>query len=91
MATLYTVDGTIKEVTPSKKKKFSLEELQGFVDGYIEVLRLTDKKMLVVNEEGIFQGLPFNKSAMYHIANEYGVKIPNLVGDVLVITKSEIR
>lgn len=33
---LYTTDGGRRKVTPSNGTDFSLEELQGFVGGYIE-------------------------------------------------------
>lgn len=49
---LYTTDGGRRKVTPSNGTDFSLEELQGFVGGYIEIIRLGDNRLVIVNEEG---------------------------------------
>lgn len=52
MATLYTPDGRTKEVRPSNGVHWTLEELQGFVDGYIEIARTLDGRFMVINELG---------------------------------------
>lgn len=57
---LYTTDGERIKVTPSNGTDFSLEELQGFVGGYIEIIRLGDNRLVIVNEEGKLLGLPMN-------------------------------
>lgn len=43
-------DGTMTAVKPKDFKKFTLEELQSYVGGYIEVINLSANKALVVNE-----------------------------------------
>lgn len=60
-AILYKSNGEQIPVTPQDGKYFSLQELQSFVGGYIEVLPLpgTDRVM-IVNEEGKLEGLPYN-------------------------------
>jgi hypothetical protein len=50
-ATLILVDGTTLAVAPKNGKVFKLEELQGYVGGYIEINRVGDR-FLVVNEDG---------------------------------------
>lgn len=72
-AMLLRYDATEPEyVTPANGRKFTLKELQGFVEGYIEIVPLWAnyqpqpryKEMhLVVNEEGIPRRLPFNDLA----------------------------
>jgi hypothetical protein len=65
MATfLYTPepDEQIKLVKP-KGDFWTLEELQGLVGGYIEVLRTIDNRIMVVNEMGKLMELPLNKQA----------------------------
>jgi hypothetical protein len=52
MTTLYTPDGRTKEVHPANGKHWTLEELQGFVGGYIEILRTIDGGFMVINELG---------------------------------------
>jgi hypothetical protein len=49
---LYTPDGRTKEVHPSNGKHWTLAELQGFVGGYIEVVRTLDGGYMVINELG---------------------------------------
>lgn len=77
---LYKPDGTKTRVTPKDGKKFSLAELQEYVEGYIERVPTTGRKTVWVNEEGIIHGLPFNDAGAK--AAGYGP----LVGNVLVIT-----
>jgi len=62
-AALRTPDGAFIYKEPKNGADFSLEELQGFVDGYIEIITLSDDLIMVVNEEGKPLGLPFNKAA----------------------------
>lgn len=47
-------DGTINQIVPKNGTDFSLEELQGYVDGKIEIVDLRNGDILVVNEEGKF-------------------------------------
>jgi hypothetical protein len=51
-STLYQPDGRTKDVRPANGKHWTLEELQGFVGGYIEVLRTHDGGYMVINEMG---------------------------------------
>lgn len=64
-AKLLKPDGSVTEVEPANGKQFSLEELQGYVGGYIEPLRCRGQAgaWLIVNEEGKNQGLPYNDLA----------------------------
>lgn len=77
-------DGTVEKVTPEDGKHFSLKELQAIVGGYIEILRLSNDVIMVLNEEGKLKGLPFNPNAnkiykdYFNIGNDY------LVGNVLL-------
>ena len=51
-AILIQSDGEAKGVIPANGGDFTLEELQGFVEGYIEIVPLTENVIMVVNEEG---------------------------------------
>ena len=55
---IYT-DGT-RDRIPGK---LSLSEMQGKVGGLIEMVHLPDGQYLVVNEEGLIDGLPINETA----------------------------
>lgn len=54
MATLIKADGTQKEIQPQNGTDFCLEELQKYVDGYIQVIALRNQEdeILVINEDG---------------------------------------
>jgi hypothetical protein len=86
MAALIKADGTISEVVPHNQKTFSLEELQGFVHGYIELVHVpSDRKaVMVVNEEGLVYDLPLNHAAS-QLADQ------RIVGDALVCLRKEIQ
>ncbi len=67
MATLIKTDGTISSVHPKAGigKSFNLDELQGYVGGYIEIVYTADGKLCVVNEEGRIIGLdPIHAQAL---------------------------
>lgn len=85
--TLISVDGTETQVE-SAKAKFSLEELQGFVGGYIELTRTNDGRDMYVNEEGKLEGMPYNAkaTALYR----HGGADP-IVGPALVIGKPRTK
>lgn len=64
MATHLRANGVTKVIFP-QDEVFTLEELQGLVGGYIEVVSIPDLKnsKLVVNEDGQLMGLPVNAMA----------------------------
>lgn len=68
-------DGTIEEVALDKDN--SLKQMQDAVGGYIELVRLTDDDIMVVNEEGLVFGLPINEHAS-KLAGQ------SIVGNVLI-------
>lgn len=49
-----TTGGEITELSPRNGATFELDEVQKAVEGYIEVVRLTDEQIMIVNEEGKF-------------------------------------
>jgi len=49
-STLYKTDGRTQDVRPANGVHWTLEELQGFVGGYIEVVRTVDGRFMVINE-----------------------------------------
>lgn len=62
--TLISTDGTKTVVKPENPKKgFTLKELQKHVGGYIEYVRLSGNRKLIVNEEGFINDLPVNEEA----------------------------
>lgn len=79
MATLIQTDGTETEVKPKRGRYFRLEELQCYVGGLIQIEKLSDGRVMVINEEGIAEGLLPNKKA----TALYGVNV--VLGDIEIL------
>lgn len=60
----------------------TLKEKQDAVGGYIEVVYTRAGKVLIVNEEGLIKGLPFNAKAS-EIAGQ------QIVGDVICLNEED--
>jgi hypothetical protein len=89
MATIIKLNGTKEEVQPKNGNIFRLDELQGFVNGYIEIVPINsgeyEGKLMIVDEEGkIKVGAEVNFEAS-QIANQA------IVGTVLIIDKDQIE
>lgn len=89
MATLIKADGTTSTVAPAAGSTFTLDELQAFVGGWIQIIRV-GSALMVLNEEGKLNGLPFNEAATqrahgFLFANDF------IVGDVLVCEPHEME
>lgn len=52
MATLIKTDGSKLEIQPQNGLDFQLDELQKFVDGYIDIINLHNGDILVINDNG---------------------------------------
>ena len=66
------------------KGKITLKKMQDIVEGWIGLVHLPGKKVLVVNEEGFLKGLPVNATAS-QIASQ------TIVGNVIYATGQEIK
>ena len=89
MATLIKLNGTKETVQPKNGNIFSLEELQKYVGGYIEIVPINygeyEGKLLIVDEEGKIKiGAEINFAAS-KIANQA------IVGTVILIDKCQIE
>ena len=62
-AHIYYPNGDFQETQPKNGTTFELEEIQEIVGGYIEIIRLKDGRIIVVNEEGLNLNLPVNIEA----------------------------
>lgn len=51
-ALLIKTDGSVQKAYPANGSDFKLEELQGFVEGLIEIIDIGSDVIMVVNEEG---------------------------------------
>ena len=80
MATLYKTDGTkVDDVNIS-----TLKSMQDLVGGYIEFVYLPNKKVMIVDEEGLLKNYSPNKEAISLIGRL-------IVGDVILADYSEVN
>lgn len=90
-AKLYKTTGEIIDVVPENGKYFSLIEMQTFVGGYIEILRLNNGTVMVLDEEGKLKQKSLNLKAnevfqeVFKLSNDY------IVGDVLICDRKLVR
>lgn len=49
---LITPEASVTEFVPANGRDFTLEELQESVGGYIEIIDLTKKSIMIVNDDG---------------------------------------
>jgi Domain of unknown function (DUF3846) len=77
-ATIYHASGKRTAATPGDGKKFSLEELQKAVGGYIE--QVPGHRGAFCNEDGLRLNLPPNRAA----SDRFGIR---LVGDVIEVSR----
>lgn len=90
MAKILFTNGAEVIVSPKNGTDFSLAEMQAVVGGYIEVVFLDNGEIMVVNEEGKLNGLPYNVAATdYMKANSRYDDF--IVGNALVCKRSEVK
>ena len=90
MAVIYKANGEKQEVTPENGKDFKLKQLQKIVGGLIEIFKLGNGEIMVINEEGKLLGLPYNQDATTLYQNRFGA-FDFVVGDVLVCKDNEVE
>lgn len=84
-------DGTTINYSPKAGAHYELEELQEIVGGFIEIISLHDGRMMVINEEGKLNGLPYNDLAT-DIAHDANAIYDDdfVVGDILICKEGDI-
>lgn len=76
-------DKDSEDYTPKNGTTFELEEMQKIVGGYIEIIRLKDGRIIIVNEEGLPQGLPVNIEATNILRRDHSTT-QYIVGNAIV-------
>lgn len=76
-------DKESEDYTPKNGTAFELEEMQKIVGGYIEVIRLKDGRLMIVNEEGLLHGLPVNIEATNILRRDHSTT-QYIVGNAIV-------
>ena len=70
------------------KEKPTLEEMQKFVGGYIEVVYLNDEQVMIIDEEGKVKGKPINPEATIRATRNNAIFNNDwIAGDVLIMPK----
>lgn len=82
---LIRTNGTIEEVDIPANRD-ALQALQGYVGGNIEVVYTPNKDVMILNEEGKIDDLPFNAVATAIYGRE-----DDIVGDALVANATEFN
>ena len=66
--------------------KPTLKEMQKFVGGYIEVVYLNDKEVMIIDEEGKLKGKPVNAEATIRATRNKAIFNNDwIAGDVLIM------
>ena len=85
-------NGDVVEVTPKNGRDFQLDELKRFVGGFIEIVRINDKQIMVVNEEGKLNGLPYNSLATEALILAHQGRVDDyIVGNVLLCDNDMVK
>lgn len=84
MGLLIRPDGTKEHIIPEDGEAFSLEEMQKYVEGYIELIPDLDGRIIIANEEGKLNNMPINMTATKMWGDV-------LVGNVLFLNKEEFK
>jgi len=87
MALLIQPGTPAREIQPANGRAFTLAEMQAFVEGYIEIVRLPDGRAIVINEEGKLRQMPLNPEATILAAPRIAPDF--IVGPALVCTWNE--
>lgn len=90
-AYLITEGCEVSQITPDNGTDFTLEEVQKYVDGYIEVVTLTDVQIMIVNEEGKYnKGCNQIATAIAHLHRAiYGRDY--IAGDAVICPSKMLR
>ena len=83
-----TTCGTMRNIAPMNGKDYTLCELQSYVGGLVETVRLGEK-VLVVDEEGKLKGKPVNRIATGWLQTS-GIA-DYIVGDAMLIDRTHIK
>lgn len=89
MATLIKSTGEQMTISPANGKKFTLEELQELVSGFIERIDLENGKAMYVNEDGKALQLERNFAATLSLKRRGCLESDYIAGDAVVLDYSE--
>lgn len=88
--TVYKADGSKEEHILWNNYKLQMEEMQEIVGGYFEYVSLSDGRLIIVNEEGLLQGLPVNIEATNILRRDHSTT-QYIVGNAIVCDSDMIE
>ena len=91
MAEIIYPNGESLPFEPKDGKEFSLKELQDAVGGLIEVVSLSNGKLMIINEEGKFKNLESNHVATELFTPESRIFPDHIVGNAIVMEREEME
>ena len=86
---IYKTNGEVIETSPKNGKNYTYEELREIVGGFIQIIFLKDKFM-IINEEGKLNNLPYNDNATVLYRTNFKNTTDFIVGDALLCGKDRI-
>jgi hypothetical protein len=90
MPKILKADGSREAIGAPKSKGFKLNEIQKIVGGYVELVMLSPRTIMLVNEEGKLMNLPVNKVAT-RIFRRMRRSADTIHGDVLVCATEHFK
>ena len=96
-ATHLKANGESHIIEPKNGTDFTLKEMQDYVGGTIDLVKLTDGMIFVLNDDGKLEGLEMNEQATKYFKLAYPIeKYPHnndelIVGDVIYCHKSMVK
>jgi hypothetical protein len=91
MARIIYTNGEEKEIVPKDGKYFTLTELQVIVEGYIETVEINNTDIMIINEDGKINHLPYNKIATQIFQKKYPDNEDHIVGNAIICDKSQVQ
>ena len=86
---IYKANGEVIETSPKNGKNYTYEELRDIVGGFIQIIFLKDKFM-IINEEGKLNNLPYNDNATVLYRANFRNTTDFIVGDALLCGEDRI-
>lgn len=83
-AYIISESGGVREIKPKNGTDFSLEEVQNAVDGFVEIVYLNDKQIMIINEEGKYTKKCNQVATAIARLNRVLFKFDYISGDVIL-------
>lgn len=91
-AMLFNYDGSIEQVQANHEGMISNDILEELVEGFIKVTHIGDNYILITNDEGFANGLPYNDDATKIFRSYFALGDDDefIVGNALIVNNTMI-